>query len=204
MEKILIRDNQLAADQDVIMMENIVNELNEKLLVNFADLNIGELTNELLLDIIAGNCAKVERMIKDQADRDVKKISSPAIKKTLLSSIEPLIAEFRTIADKLKQRDMSRFMQYVEARDGKICGVENAEELIRENYRYYIDDPKEIEIYSRLRAIADNYNEFMALITDRAKMHVRINTIYDLIDIHQQTHLAEVSDLIDYSNFLRE
>lgn len=204
MEKILIRDNRLIADRDVATMEGLVNELNKTLLIDFADQNIGELTNELFSDIMTGNCVEVEKMIKDQADRDVKKISSPAIKKALLSSIDPLIVEFKSVSDKLKQRGLNRFFQYVEVRAGKICGVENAQELIREHYRYYIDDPKEVEIYNRLRAIADNYNEFMALITDRVKMHIRINTIYDLIDIHQQTHLAEVSDLIDYSNFLRD
>ena len=203
MEKILIKDNSFKAEQDVITLYDLVTELNETFVPGFKALSIGKLTTDLLRNSLSTDCNKVEIIIRKQSEKDVKAISTVAIKKAILSNVEPLIEEFKLIAYKFRKNDINRFIEYLEVVDENIFYSSNTLETIREKAKYYIDDPKEIEVYTELKAVSDAYNRLLEKVGDKCKMSLRINGISHFLDIHPTTYKSEPCERLDYSLMLK-
>jgi hypothetical protein len=203
MEKILIKDNADKAERDVLLLYNLTNELNNEFLSEFTALNIGELTTELLRDCMSTDCKKVEALIRKQAEKDVKTISNVAIKKTILASIEPLINDFKAICSNLRKKCIDGFVELLEVENGKITYIPGAPETIREKAKYYITDPKEIEVYKELKAVSDAYNRLLSIVGEKGKMGLRVYGISDYLDFDPKTYISEPCENLVYSLMLK-
>lgn len=199
--KILIKDNSISAMRDVNTLNDLVSELNSGFKHDFNSLNIGKLTTEILRDSLTPGGEMVEQLIRNQADNDVKKIVNVAIKKAILSNVEPLIIEFKAICTGYIRRNIQGLVEYIQVvKDGcVITAVDGAKDIILEKAQYYIDDPKQIEIYNELKQISDSRNRLLALVGPNCKMSIRVRGIDSFLEINTSTYETKPCDSLDYS-----
>lgn len=203
MEKILIKSNSQIAEREVLELYVFTNELNNGFLAEFNSLNIGPITTDLLRNCLTTDCNEVEFLIRKQAEKDVKTISNIAIKKAILSNIEPLINDFKAICYNLRRKCVDGFADLLEVENGKIIYITGAPDIIREKKKYYISDPKEIEVYNELKGIADAYNRLFLLIGDKCKFGLRIHGISDYLEFEPKTYKGSPNEDLNYSLMLK-
>jgi len=76
-EKILLRENKQTAQLNISRMKSLKSEIEKNIVPAFDNLNIGELTTELLNDALIGDCAKIKVRVREQAQMDIESIKKP-------------------------------------------------------------------------------------------------------------------------------
>lgn len=146
--------------------------INSKLTPAFESLNIGELTTELLNDILLNKCVGVSKLVLIQADKDVAKIRNRAIREQLLNSVGMQIDEFVISCNKIIGEVNRQLLSFLTVEAGQIQYIPNAEQLIRESNYYYIETEKEKIVYDALCKIAEGWDEFYSSINENAKRQI--------------------------------
>lgn len=202
MEKILIKENETIAARNIQSVENHIKEINQKIVPAFEDFNIGKLSTDLLHELLTNNFENVNKLISEQAEKDTEYIKTPSIKKEMLRVIDVVKSDFAKTCKSLVNYETVHLLKYIEVKSGIAKSVKGANEAIIEDAKYYITDPKEIEIYNEIKIIADAYNRILSKVGERSKVTIRINGISDYLDLHPQTYEAEPSESINYSSMI--
>lgn len=202
MEKILIKDNASIAMRSIQIIEKLIVEINQKIVPAFEDLNIGKLNTELLHELLLNNLESVNKLISVQAEKDTDYIKTPSIKNEMLRVIDNVKNNFAKTCKSVINYDTVYLIKYIEVKAGIAKSIKGANEAIIEDAKYYITDPKEIEIYNELKTIAEAYNRILSKVGERSKVTIRINGISDYLDLHPHTFEAEPSESINYSSMI--
>lgn len=202
MEKILIKDNVSIAMRSIQIIEKLIVEINQKIVPAFEDLNIGKLNTELLHELLSNNFESVNKLISNQAEKDTDYIKTPSIKNEMLRVIDNVKNNFTKTCKSVINYDTVHLIKYIEVKAGIAKSIKGANEAIIEDAKYYITDPKEIEIYNELKTIAEAYNRILSKVGERSKTTIRINGISDYLDVHPQTYEAEPAESINYSSMI--
>jgi hypothetical protein len=202
MKKILIKDNATIASRSILIAEKLIVEINQKIIPAFNDLNIGELNTELLHELLSDRFQSIDRLISIQAENDTGHIKTPSIKNEMLRVIDKVKNDFTKTCKSVINYDTVHLIKYIEVKAGIAKSIKGANEAIIEDAKYYITDPKEIEIYNEIKTIAEAYNRILLKVGERSKTSIRINGISDYLDFHPTTYEAEPSENINYSSMI--
>lgn len=183
-EKILITDLTHLANRELEALKRVVNILNGELVPLFDSLNIGELTTELLTDML-NDASGIVGVIRQQAQNDIAALKNPAIKQSLLDNVKEQIQGFISSVQSIKDKitifgDMA---VYLEMQDGQIQAVPDAEQTIRDKYKVYIRTDEEHTLYEAMTHFADAYNDVVAAFGEQAK-HVLLLRKMDFFMSH--------------------
>ena len=202
MEKILIKENALEAKSKIGKVENLIVEINQRIVPAFEDLSIGKLNTNLLHDLLRNNFVNVNNLISIQAEKDTDFIKTPAIKNEMLRVIDEIKKDFSKICKSIVNYDAQNFAKYIEVKAGIVQSIPGAREAIMEDEKYYISDPKEIEIYNEVKTISDAYNRILSKCGEHSKLAIRINGISDLLDFDPNTYESEPCEGLNYSSMV--
>lgn len=202
MEKILIKENASIAMRSIQIIEKFIVEINQKIVPAFEDLNIGKLNTELLHELLSNNFENVNKLISEQAEKDTDYIKTPSIKNEMLRVIDNVKNDFTKTCKSVINYDTIHLIKYIEVKAGIAKSIKGASEAIIEDVKYYITDPKEIEIYKEIKTIAEAYNRILSKVGERSKIAIRINGISGYLDLHPSTYEAEPSESINYSSMI--
>jgi|GEM_PF-3413729 len=202
MEKILIKENASIAMRNIQNVEKLISEINQKIVPAFDDLNIGKLNTEILYALLSNNFESVNKLISEQAQKDTDYIKTPSIKNEMLRVIDKVKNDFSKTCKSLINYDTVHLINYIEVKAGIAKSIKGANEAIVEDAKYYITDPKEIEIYNELKTIAEAYNRLLSKVGVRTKLTIRMNGISDYLDIDQHSYEGVPAEAINYSSMI--
>ena len=195
MEKILINKMDQISERQIAELKVLKSLIDKKLIPAFESLNIGELTTELLSDILINKCVEVSKLVLIQADKDVSKIRNRAIRKQLLNSVDLQIDKFITSSNNIASEVNTQLLTFLTVEAGQIQYIQNAERMIRESNYFFIETEAEKRVYDALCKISDGYNEFMGGLGAEAK-----RLIFSIIQV-EQLLISDEKGLIFPDNF---
>lgn len=195
-KKLIERDDNAIA----YAVSNINDELIpiiQKIIDDYSNLEIGDITEEDLTDIYDGMIATSRKYISEQKKAFQKvKIRGNALRELLNKAsedLDPLRSDLRDFRD--LDREVIPLKKYVTIEDKKaILNKENLEK-IKELYSRYITSPEENKLYSKHLEIIKDLNDIIeaykkknqgglpVLLDQLLKMIVKQNNVKDVVEI---------------------
>ena len=159
-EKILLRENEDTAQLNISRVKSLKLGIEKNVVPAFDNLNIGELTTELLIDALVGECAKIKVRVRKQAQTDIESIKSPAIRTTLLKGVDTVLFEFAQTCNKVQKLNSVELLNFIFVEKNEIQFLPDYESIITAECKEYINNDKELAIYNALLATIKGVDQF--------------------------------------------
>lgn len=166
MEKILTNKQTEKTRTEIVKLEKMCEKLNAKIVPQFNELEICELTLDLLKDALFNRSVKIIEMIWKQSEPEFENVKLQAVKTMFKNAIQMQIDKF--LSSTRINIDLGLF-QYIAVSNGVIQLVEGYKESIEKSNYYYIETEQEKAVYDALSKIADGINDFRASLGENAK-----------------------------------
>jgi len=155
-----LRENKQTAQLNISRMKSLKSEIEKNIVPAFDNLNIGELTTELLNDALIGDCAKIKVRVREQAQMDIESIKSPAIRTTLLKGVDTVLFEFTQVCSKVQKLKGVEMLNFIFVEKNEINILPDAESIINEECKEYIENENELAVYNALLATIKGIDDF--------------------------------------------
>lgn len=158
MKKILIKEDSIAIETDLQVIEQTYLPAIEKIQKKYLEFNLGDLTTELLMDALFNNSTEIEKNFQMQADQDTTSVKNPVLRSNLMNGIKEAVIDFRLSVNSivaLCDRKLLRLLTIEE--NSPSLNDENMEKL-KELHRTYISE-KEKKLYDLHQKTASAMND---------------------------------------------
>ena len=190
MGKVLVNENEIAADLVISNTKDAVELINSKLLEKIKKLGL-EIKDEVIQDLLKGT-GTTKKLYMATVKADLVKIKNPAIKNGMQFQADDAWNSFENAYIPIR-REVGSNYQYISVVDGKVVLSLESENLIREAHHRYITDPKEIEAYNLHAEIVEKINQLF-----NGKIPYRWFSIF----LEDGTGKMGRNDLTDYSKLV--
>ena len=190
MQKILVKNNEMAATTAIDNANGAAKAINERLVPALKTIGIS-ITQEVLKDCFSG-ATKTEKNYFDALEKDLKGIKTPSISNSLEATATNAWEKFKGVL-LLVRREAGASHQQLTIIEGEAVLSLESEQTIRETYRTYLSDEKEIAAYHLFIDIADKLNQLF-----KGSVPLYFNTLFPA-DANGVIHAHEN---IDYTKFI--
>jgi len=207
MEKILINENRGQSERQLASLKALKEIIATRLVPKFNELNIGELTTELLFDTVHG-CEKIEEKIMELGRIDSAKFRIESMREQIIEGASDMADTFKLFCKELFVDSSARIavrdglLHYIEVSGEKVDFIQDHEKILRESNCYYIEDGKQIKLHSAISAFADALNDIYKIMGERAKNKITLLEVHELLDLNN--NVVVPSDNIDYGYLLNK
>lgn len=190
MEKILVKTNDLAAGQAISNAQYAATAINNQLAPALRTLGI-LMTPDILKDCFSG-AKTTEKAYFEALEKDLKGIKTPSISNSLEATATIAWEKFESTLLEVK-REAGTSHQHLTIVEGEAVLSLESEEAIRETYRVYLTDEKELAAYRLFIDVADRLNQIF-----KGNVPLYFNTLFPA-DANGVIHVHEN---IDYTKFI--
>jgi len=159
-EKILIRENAQLANNEICKLKTLKTEIQKNILPAFEVLQVGQFTTDLLKDVLVGNGDIIKSMVQSQAERDIKGMLSPTVRKTILANVEQSFQDFQKKCDKVSGMEGVELLPLIVIIENVATIIPEAENIIISECKEYISNEKELAVYNALLSTIKGINDF--------------------------------------------
>ena len=159
-EKILIRENAQLANNEICKLKTLKTEIQKNILPAFEVLQVGQFTTDLLKDVLVGNGDVIKSMVQLQAERDIKGMLSPTVRKTILANVEQSFQDFQKKCDKVSGMEGVELLPLIVIIENVATIIPEAENIIISECKEYISNEKELAVYNALLSTINGINDF--------------------------------------------
>jgi len=171
MKKILISENSEKANAFISELENVYLTSVSAVYAKIQALGLEIPSKKFLFDVIQGDLKTLSEKYEELTKSDVETFKSPAAKAQMQATFEENLGDVRRTVEELffstKEINKHRlndkcFEQFINIdKSGKPYISDESRALIIENFKEYIDDPKEEKMYHSQQAVAKSLNDFV-------------------------------------------